>query len=229
MPVTLAEELVLLSLDDESGAPKEGTNTAWAAAGGLLAELVLAGRVEVADGRLTVTDRTPIGDPLLDGRLERLAEWAGKRRPGRAKAADWLAKDRSTVVRDAEQRLCERGLVREERHRVLGLFPVRLYPEADGSVERALRGRLAAVVLDGADPDQRTAVLIALLHSARLHRLAFPALPRQQGKQVRARCAEIAEGDWAGESVREAIRNMQATMVAVITAATAASTVAATG
>ncbi|MFD5468636.1 GPP34 family phosphoprotein [Kitasatospora sp. NPDC127059] len=226
MHVTLAEELVLLSLDDESGAPKEGTNTSWAAAGGLLAELVLAGRAEVADGRIAVTDRTSTGEPLVDGRLERLAEWADGRRPGRAKAAEWLARDRSTVLRDTELRLCERGVVAERRHRVLGLFPVRLYPATDGSVERALRARLADVVLNGAEPDLRTAALVALLHSAGLHRLAFPELPR---KRVQPRFAEVAEGEWAGESVREAIRNMQATMAAVITAATAASAAAATG
>ncbi|MEU4116215.1 GPP34 family phosphoprotein [Kitasatospora sp. NPDC028055] len=225
MHVTLAEELVLLSLDDRTGAPKEGASTAWAATGGLLAELVLAGRVEVADGRLTVVDRTPTGDPLLDGRLERLDEWIGGRRPGRAKAADWLTKDRATVLRDTELRLCDRGLVTEERRRVLGIFPVRLYPEADGSVERALRERLTAVVLDGAEPELRTAALIALLHSARLHRLAFPDLPR---KQVEPRFAEIAAGDWAGDSVREAIRNMQVTMAAVIAATAAATTAAAT-
>ncbi|MFB7912213.1 GPP34 family phosphoprotein [Kitasatospora sp. NPDC056076] len=219
MHVTLAEELVLLSLDDRTGAPKEGMNTAWAAAGGLLAELVLAGRVDVADGRLTVVDRTPTGDPLVDGRLERLDEWVGTKRPGKAKAADWLTKDRSTVLRDTELRLCERGLVTEERHRVLGIFPVRHYPEADGSVERALRERLTAVVLDGAEPELRTAALIALLHSAKLHRLAFPDLP---GKQVEPRFAEIAAGDWAGESVREAIKNMQLMMAAVIAATTAA-------
>lgn len=225
MHVTLAEELVLLSLDDRTGAQKEGVGTAWAAAGGLLAELVLAGRVEVTDGRLGVVDRTPTGDPLLDGRLERLDEWIAGKRQGRAKAAEWLTKDRATVVRDTELRLCERGLVTEERHRVLGIFPVRHYPEADGSVERALRERLTAVVLDGAEPELRTAALIALLHSAKLHRLAFPDLPR---KQVQPRFAEIAAGDWAAESVGEAIRNMQATMAAVIAATTAATTVAAT-
>ncbi|MFD7448811.1 GPP34 family phosphoprotein [Kitasatospora sp. NPDC059827] len=219
MHVTLAEELVLLSLDDRTGAPKESVNTAWAAAGGLLAELVLAGRVDVADGRLAVVDRTPTGDSLLDGRLERLDEWVGTKRPGKAKAADWLTKDRSTVLRDTELRLYERGLVTEERHRVLGIFPVRHYPEADGSVERALRERLTAVVLDGAEPELRTAALIALLHSAKLHRLAFPDLPR---KQVEPRFAEIAAGDWAGESVREAIKNMQLMMAAVIAATTAA-------
>ncbi|MFI2609698.1 GPP34 family phosphoprotein [Kitasatospora sp. NPDC018619] len=225
MHVTLAEELMLLSLDDESGVAKDAPTAAWAAAGGILAELVLAGRVTVEDGQLTVTDRTPTGDPLVDGRLARLDAWAAGRRPGRAKAADWLTTDRTTAVADTVARLCERGLVVEERRRAFGIFPVRRYPEADGTVERELRGRLAAAVLDGAEPDLRTAALVALLHGARLHRLAFPDLPH---RQVEPRFAQIADGDGAAESVREAIRAVQLTMIAVTTAATVAATSAAT-
>ncbi|MFI6103659.1 GPP34 family phosphoprotein [Streptomyces sp. NPDC051310] len=219
MAVTLAEEIALLSLDDESGAAKERSSAGWAVAGGILLELVLAERLTVADGRLTVADATPTGTALLDGRLAKLDEWT--RRNGRRKVVDWLTKDQSTAVRATVESLCERGLVTEERHRALGLFPVRRYPEADGSVERELRERLASVVLEGTEPDDRTSGLIALLHAAKLHRLAFPELPR---KQVRTRMAEIGEGQWAGDGVREAIRNMQAALAA-ITAVTAATVV----
>ncbi|MFF9865247.1 GPP34 family phosphoprotein [Streptomyces sp. NPDC013953] len=219
MAVTLAEEIALLSLDDESGAAKERSSAGWAVAGGILLELVLAERLTVADGRLAVADATPTGTALLDGRLAKLDEWT--RRNGRRKVVDWLTKDQSTAVRATVESLCERGLVTEERHRALGLFPVRRYPEADGSVERELRERLASVVLEGTEPDDRTSGLIALLHAAKLHRLAFPELPR---KQVQTRMAEIGEGQWAGDGVREAIRNMQAALVA-ITAVTAATVV----
>ncbi|MER6303663.1 GPP34 family phosphoprotein [Kitasatospora sp. NPDC001539] len=223
MHVTLAEELMLLSLDDESGVAKDSSGAGWAVAGGLLADLALAGRVALDGGRISVTDRTPTGDPLLDERLERLVEWVGRKGPDRAKATDWLTKDHATAVRATVQRLCERGLVVEERHRLLGLFPVRRYPEADGSVERELRGRLTAVIRHHETPDVRTATLIALLHAARLHGLAFADLPRAR---VELRFAEIAAGDWAAESVGQAIRNMHVA-VAAIAAATVATTTAA--
>ncbi|WP_031072994.1 GPP34 family phosphoprotein, partial [Streptomyces sp. NRRL S-118] len=75
MAVTLAEEIALLSLDDESGAAKERSSAGWAVAGGILLELVLAERLTVADGRLAVADTTPTGTALLDGRLAKLDEW----------------------------------------------------------------------------------------------------------------------------------------------------------
>ncbi|WP_344631786.1 GOLPH3/VPS74 family protein [Streptomyces glaucosporus] len=219
MRVTLGEEIMLLSLDDESGTAGNRSVTGWGVAGGILLDLVVAGRLAVDDGRLEVVDRSPTGTPLLDGRLEMIAGWAGNRR---RKTSDWLAKDRPRAVQAAVESLCERGLVSEEHRRVLGLFPVRRYPEADGSVERELRDRLTAVVVDGAEPDDRTCGLIALLHAAGLHRQAFPELPR---KRVEPRMAELAEGQWAGDSVRRAIRDVQAAVTAVtaVTVITAAS------
>ncbi|MFD5424878.1 GPP34 family phosphoprotein [Streptomyces sp. NPDC127084] len=212
MTITLAEEIALLSLDDESGAAKDRQSAGWAVAGGLLLELVMAGRVTVADGRLSVTDTSPTGVPLLDGRLELLTTWANRGRKRRV--TDWLTKDQSKAVSATIESLCARGLVVEERRKALGIFPVRRWPEADGTVERELRARLADVVLQGAEPDARTSGLIALLQGAKLHGLAFPDLPK---KQVEPRMTEIASGQWAGGSLREAIRNMQAAMVVITT------------
>ncbi|MFE9040406.1 GPP34 family phosphoprotein [Streptomyces sp. NPDC007818] len=211
MTITLAEEITLLSLDDESGEAKERQAASWAVAGGILLDLALAGRVSVTGGRLAVTDGSPTGEPLLDERLGLITAWAGKRAKA-PKVADWLTKDQAKAPAATVARLCERGLVVEEKHRVLGLFPVRRYPEADGSAERELRERLRAVVLDGAAPDERTAGLIALVHGAKLHRLAFPGEPR---KEIAARLEKLADGEWAAEGVREAIRNMRAAMAAV--------------
>lgn len=211
MTITLAEEITLLSLDDESGEAKERQAASWAVAGGILLDLALAGRVSVTGGRLAVTDPSPTGEPLLDERLAQIAAWAGKRAKA-PKVADWLAKDQTKAPAATVARLCERGLVVEERHRVLGLFPVRRYPEADGSAERELRERLRAVVLDGAAPDERTVGLIALVHGAKLHRLAFPGEPR---KEIAAKLEKLADGAWAAEGVREAIKSMRAAMAAV--------------
>ncbi|KOX19999.1 hypothetical protein ADL06_28125 [Streptomyces sp. NRRL F-6491] len=203
---------MLLSLDDESGAAKEKQSASWAVAGGILLDLVLAGRVAVEGGRLRVADTTPADVPLLDERLRRIAEWAG-RRSRAPKVTEWLTKDCSKAVGATVDSLRGRGLVRAERRRVLGLFPVTRYPEADGSVERELRDRLAAVVLGGAVPDPRTAGLLALVHGAKLHRVAFPDAPP---KEIAPRLEEIAAGQWASEDVRRAIRDMQAAMTAIL-------------
>ncbi|MFF0473758.1 GPP34 family phosphoprotein [Streptomyces sp. NPDC004284] len=179
MAITLAEEITLLSLDDESGAPRERPSAAWAVAGSILLDLALAGRVAVEAGRLRVADRTPTEVPLLDERLRQIAEWTA-RKSSAPEVTEWLTRDRGKALEAAIESLCARGLVREERHRVLGVLPVTLHPEADGAAERELGDRLRAVVLDGAEPDARTTGLIALIHGAKLHRLAFPGVPLKE-------------------------------------------------
>ncbi|MCX4695975.1 GPP34 family phosphoprotein [Streptomyces sp. NBC_01408] len=219
MGITLAEEIMLLSLDDESGSAKQRQAAGWAAAGGILLELVLAERVSVKGKYLELTDATPTGEQLLDSRILLIGSWLRGR--SKRRVTDWLTKDHTKAVGATLESLRERGVVTARESKVLGVFPVRLYPEADGAVERQLRERLRAVVLEGAEPDERTAGLIALIHSAKLHRLAFPDQPR---RQVTARTAEISAGQWAAEGVRAAIRDMQAAMAAVtlVTVAAAA-------
>ncbi|MER5884937.1 GPP34 family phosphoprotein [Streptomyces sp. NPDC001941] len=218
--VTLAEEVMLLSLDDDSGSAKQRQAAGWAVAGGILLDLVLAERVSVAGKYLSLVDaKTPTGDPLLDGRVELIQTWLRGR--DKRQVTQWLSKDHIKSVQATLDRLRDRGIVVEEQRKALGLFPVRRYPEADGTVEAELRARLGAVVLKGAEPDVRTAGLVALLHAAKLHALAFPGVPR---KQVSGRMAEIAEGQWASESVRKAIQDMQAAVIAATVAATAAAT-----
>ncbi|MFI8388615.1 GPP34 family phosphoprotein [Streptomyces sp. NPDC085540] len=212
MRITLAEEIMLLSLDDESGAARQRQSAGWAVAGALLLELVLAERVSVSGKYLELRSTESTGEELLDGRIRLMEAWLRNR--GKRRASDWLTKDQPKAVGAALERLSERGLVVTQVHKVFGVFPQRRYPEADGTVERALRERLHAVVIGGAEPDERTAGLIALIHSAKLHRLAFPG---REPDEVSARTAQIAEGQWAAESVRAAIRDMQAAMVTVTT------------
>lgn len=216
MGITLAEEITLLSLDDESGSVKQRQSVGWAVAGALLLELVLAQRVRVSGKYMELVDTSPTGEELLDGRTESIRAWMGGR--SKRRVTDWLTKDQAKAIGAAVERLSGRGVVVEERRKALGVFPVRRYPEADGTVERELRERLVSAVIDGAEPDERTASLVAVIHAAGLQSLAFPGAPR---KEMAARTAEMADGQWAAESIRTAIRDMRLAMVAV-TAATAA-------
>lgn len=78
MRITLAEEIMLLSLDDESGSVKQRQSVGWAVAGALLLELVLAERVRVSGKYLELVDSPPTG---------RNCSTAGSRRYGPGCAA----------------------------------------------------------------------------------------------------------------------------------------------
>ena len=200
-PTTLGEQLLLLSLDDESGTAKESAKVGLAISAASLLELALAGRIDVADDKVTVLDATPVGEPALDTAL---AAIGGKDDPAGTK--DWINQLKTDAVGRANAGLIEKGLVREEKKKVLGLFPVRRYPEADGSVEAAVRQRLDAAVLHGATPDARTASLVALLHGAKLHRLAFPDA---DARRVAAAMESLSPGQWSATADSHVVKGAE--------------------
>ncbi|MEV6425507.1 GPP34 family phosphoprotein [Streptomyces sp. NPDC051662] len=209
METTLGEELLLLALDDKWGYEKEPEKVSWAIAAASLLDLALAGRIEVTDDVVTVRDPAPLGVPGLDAAL---ADIVGHDKPGKVK--DWLHHLKKPAVSGATDGLVEKGLVRKETKKVLGLFPVRRYPEADGSAEAAVRERLDEVVLRGEAPDDRTAGLVALLHGAKLHKLAFA---KGDARAIESRMAEIAQGQWASPAVRSIVDAAQTALTVMVT------------
>lgn len=219
----IAEDLLLLLLKDDSGRPMvDSTRLDRVLAGGLLLELALAGQVtpaaegeSVKKGRLTVRDAAPTGDELLDRTLRRLAD--GK--PVKPeKAVEQLAKGlRSELL----SRLAGRGYLREERGRALGLFPTRSWPAMDTAYESGLRAELAAVLLGGAAPAQRTAALISLLSAVDA---AAKVVTTSDRRAVKGRAKEIATGEWAGAAVKKAVDSVNAAVVVSVVAVTTATT-----
>ncbi|WP_236579883.1 GOLPH3/VPS74 family protein [Streptomyces sp. HM190] len=139
-------------------------------------------------------------------------------------AEKWINERRDGEYQRALRGLLDKGLVREEKRRLLLVFRTTVHPEVDGTVEAALRGRLAAVVLEGSEPDHRTAALITLLHHADLRELAFPDLDEEQSAAVERRMTEIAERHWADPALRRMAETAAATSAA-LTAVTTAATV----
>lgn len=182
--LTLAEEVVLLSLDDRSGRPigRIGMAPDLALAGALVMQLALAGRVDTDHNRLWVTDRTPIGDPVADAALARLAAPGA---PGDARGAIPLLARSATEAREALlERLVARGILRRVEGRFLWVFADRRFPKVAGRQETVeVRQRLRDLLLQEDIPDPRDALLLGLARAAGLLPLIFTAaeLERVQG------------------------------------------------
>jgi hypothetical protein len=192
--VSMAEELLLLAYREDTGRPWIGSVELDAAvAGTLLAELATCGRIALDGKQVVVADPTPPGDEELDAALARMAAEARRRRPDW-----WVGKLKGSKLRKRLiTRLTTRGILTQQRVRILGVFPAWRFPALDPGAGRAVRDRIADV-LAGAEPDARTAALLAVLHAAKLDRKVFPDADR-------GRIAQITEGDWVGDAVRRAI------------------------
>ncbi|MEU4407775.1 GPP34 family phosphoprotein [Streptosporangium sp. NPDC023963] len=210
---TIAEEVLLLAYDEEQGRQLIGSSELDAALGGaLLAELAVGGRIDLADRKVAVLDATPVGDEELDTALARIAAESKARKP-----EWWVQRLHSGKLRSRLlARLAERGVLDEERRKILGIFPSTRYPERDPGVELAIRERVQSV-LSGATPDERAAVLIAILHAAKIDRKAFPGASKERIK-------EITEGEWAGEAVSQTIAAVNAAVMTAVIAGVVVST-----
>jgi len=227
----LAEDLLLLVTDDASGRLLAAGAQVDAGLGGAnLIELTLLGKVDVSGeqdqgrrGRIVVLDPSPPGDEVLGAALETLAARQGSKP---AAVIGPLGKNLRPVL---YERLTASGVLRAGRGRTLGIFPRRTWPAQDSSHEAGVRDLVTQALIQRTAPDERTAALIALLHALKCEHQVVDPRPYQMSKrQLQARAAEIAQGNWASEAVRKAIDEAMAA-VATVAAVSAATTVATSG
>lgn len=216
----IAEDLLLLLTEDETGKLLlSSTDVDFALAGALLIELTLQERVGLApaggadkQGTVVVRDAQPTGDALLDHALEVIGA-----KPRKAK--DVLGKLTKNLRSGLYARLSEKGLVRAEHGKVLGLFPTSRWPEQDAGHERQVRAALDGALVQGVEPESRTASLVALLSSLRaVHKVVDPSQHGVAKKELSRRAKEIAEGNWGSQAVRKAIDEVTAAVVVAVSA-----------
>ncbi len=184
--VALAEELLLLAYDDETGKatmPRISLDLGMAAA--VLVELALAGRIAYSDGALTVVDPTPTGEPVADDVLARIAADTPH------SASSWVQRLRHGLRDKILGDLCDQGVVRDVDETELGFIHVHRYPVVDRSVEADTRSRLAEA-LTGAAPDERTAALATLVAVLRME--SALGVTGEAADDARRRLEEIATG-----------------------------------
>jgi hypothetical protein len=218
----IAEDLALLLYDDVSGKPITGSpGLDYALAGAVLIELTLLGKVDIAEagesvkaGRLKVLDTRPTGDAILDERLTLLAS-----KPG-ARPKDLMRKLSSNLRYQVLARLAERGVLEQDKGKVLGLFPVTRWPAKDARHEAEVRTGLDNVLKLGTQPDERTAALIALLSA--LNTVPKVVTGVVDKKALKQRAKEISESEWAATAVRKAVQEVQAAVTAAIVVASTA-------
>ena len=220
----LAEDLLLLLTDDASGRLSVPAAQVDAGLGGAnLLELTLMNKVDISGemdqvkpGRIIIRDPSPTGDAVLDAALEIIIAHQGKKPSA---VITPLAKN---LRRTLYERLAGRGLVRAEQGSILGVFQTRRWPALDARHEEEVRGPMTRALVQQAEPDPRSAALIALVHALRCeHKIVDPRPYDLSRRQVRARAEEIARGNWASQAVRTTIDEMIAAVAAATSAASA--------
>lgn len=200
---TFVEEILLLLLDDDSGAMKRVAPNVMELllAGAILMDLALRGRLDCDLQRLVVVDPTPVGEEILDGPLAEIAEAADE-----ADARTWVVRlsARSKQVQEAAlARLVERGILRVEDRSFLWVFGSRRYPMVDDREEREVKLRILDVLLSDRIPAPRDVALICLADASNAFQVILSA---QELRHAAARIELVRGFDLIGQAMGRAIQ-----------------------
>jgi golgi phosphoprotein 3 len=197
--LTLADEIVVLMLHDDTGAIRSACAGVAniAIAGGILMELALLDRIDTDLTSLFIVDPGPVGDKLLDQALRQIAAEPQKRSSG------WwierLGLHSGDLSRRVLARLVEAGILRVEDQQFLWMFSRRAYPQRTGREEREAKARLMSVIFDDALPTPRDTLLVSLADSTGI---LDQMLTSKELSKVSKRIAEVVALEEISRSVR---------------------------
>jgi Golgi phosphoprotein 3 GPP34 len=217
----LHERLLLLVLDDEKGKNQVGFADK-ALAGAVLFELLRGGAIELVDDRLRATGGASADAVLRDA----VAVIAAEDRPRDVRWwVDHLPSRLEPFLPRLAARLVDTGVLSQEQHKVLGIFPTTRLPERDHALEAQVRERLRAVLLGEVDADADDAELAAMVAALGV---VGSVVGHDLRKDAERRAKELAESAAVGDAVGKAVKAAQDAVMAAVIAATVAATVATT-
>jgi Golgi phosphoprotein 3 len=205
--LSFVEEIVLLLHDDASGEFVQLPQSVFSVviAGAALMDLAIHNRIDTDLESLTVVDRIPLGDDILDDVLATIVT-AAKKVAGAgpfdiSTALYDVAADAELYRARALGRLIQRGILREENGRHLWVFRSRRYPIIDDAEQQEVRARLRHILLSDEIPDPRDIVLICLASACSLLRFI---LSPDEIDDTAARVDQLRKMDLIGQAVIKA-------------------------
>jgi len=203
------EETTLLLLDDASGEfvdmPVSGFATVIA--GAALMDLAMHNRVDTDLEKLTVVDKTPTGDALLDDALSLLSRDPEDANGMRIlEAIDRIGLKAQDYAAEALKRLTALGILKQESGRVLWVFRTRRYPTIDDREEREVKARLHQILTTDEIPDPRDVVLICLVAACKIMELI---LSPEELEKAEPRIEQLRKMDLIGQAVAKAVNEIE--------------------
>lgn len=209
----ICEEMFLLLTKDDGGKVDWGSHLGYALTASLVADLVVADRIELGDERdptVRIRSTDPTGNAILDTGLEAIAERDGK-------AVSSIITDRKHDPNDAVvSSLAAQGVIEVEEKRWLGLIPEK-HPTVDDRPEQALRRRLGEVLAG-----RRTATVagVTLLSVLQAVGAAHTVLEAESGGMSKKGLTERVEHLTIDEPTGPAVKQSIDAMTAALTATT---------
>lgn len=211
MTLSLADQLLLLALDDEKGTVPTSVRIGGALAAALIMDLIRRGVLALDEGDDFVVAEVPRGLPQP---LEAAARTIHDAEPRRGVSV-WILRlpnELKPIRARVAAPLVARGILSEQRSNLLGLVARTSYPEANSSFERALREGLRGALMDQREPTEDETLLMPLLHSLNL---VAPLVSKGERQEAKTRAAELAVRGPASDALVASAAAAQAAALAV--------------
>ena len=202
--LTLAEELLLITLDDESGLLLDSISpfkNHLAIAASLSMELTLKGNIDLDAKKLFVVSSVETGIPILDVAL---AEIVAEETP--LVTTEWLKRfakrgeDLSNQIIDS---LVAKGIMEMVDRRLFWVLKTRSYSATSGIEEREVKSRIMFLLNSNEIPDPNDVLLVGLLKAVGIFNLLLSA---SELARLQNRIDEIANLEEINRSLSASIQ-----------------------
>ena len=197
----LAEQVLLLLLDQRRGEflPVGKFVLARAMVGAVLMDLAFANRIDTDTTSLWAVDRTPTGNPLFDGVLERVAG-SETTEPANAWIKILSEVEADRIRERALAALVERGILKIREEKKLWVFQSRRYVMVDDRTSRDAKLRVMNVLLSDEIPDPQDIALVCLTDVCGILRVVFDD---REIERITPRLKQIRKMDLIGREMIE--------------------------
>ena len=210
--LTFVEETCLLLLDERTGEllPVHPNILECALVGAALVDLAFVYRIDTDPKSLTVMDRSPTGEAMLDRILARIGEQSET-----SDTATWiktLSRDEAAALQKlAMDRLVERGILeRKEKKSLLGFRSIH-YRTVDHAAARKVKERMKALILTDEIPDPRDIALLSLVDACNILPHIFTG---GEAKGAGVRIKQLRSLDLVGRDAVGAVAEIERAIVA---------------
>lgn len=215
LTLSLAEDVVLLALDEGSGRLRSLPDRAldYALAGAFLAELTRTGHLVLEGDEVRILKTEAPEDARLAGVLREIS----RQKPhSLAHLLSFLAAEGSELHERVVEDLVEKGILEETEEAVLWVFHRTRYPAVDHRQEEIVRARLRRVILGGeeVEPTEEDVILVGLVHACQLEHLV---LSEEELRGNREHIQALSRSHVIGRTVFDTIQEIHRALLEIRT------------
>ncbi len=204
--LTLAEDIILLLLDDDSGklASIDLMTLNYAMAGAVLMDLALRNKIDTDLESLIVADSTPTGLQMLDTYLDKIS---GENKENNTRY--WLTELSNygeDIVDSALNMLVEKKILKTEEKKILWVIGTRVYPMVDDKEEKEVKRRIVDLLMSDEIPTPQDVVLVSLMDTCSL---LSTILSDKEVQRLSPRIEQIRKLDLIGQEVTKVLERLR--------------------